>query len=125
MRIPIRYNTFARVLLTLVGAPPSWSYLETRGDAVDVRMSWAFRATFPRDCVASVERRERRTISLGAHGFGGRALVNGAWSPLATITLREPTRAWLAGIPIRLRELTVSVDDPDALRAELLPAPVL
>jgi hypothetical protein len=125
VRIPISMNRFGRVVLTLVGIPASSSYVEVDGDAVRVRLGWGFSASFRRDDIASIAPTSRRTISLGAHGWRGRWLVNGAWSPLATVTLRAPVRAWVMGVPVQLRELIVSVDDPDALRADLVGATTL
>ena len=58
-------------------------------------------------------------VTAGAHGWRGRWLVNGASSPIVAIRLRSPTRAWVAGYPVRLREVLVSVADPDALIAAL------
>jgi hypothetical protein len=118
-------NGFGRVVLALVGVPASQAYIERDGDTVRVRLGWSFVTTFPVGAIESVAPATRRTVSLGAHGFGGRVLVNGAWWPLAVITLREPVRARLAGIPISVRELTVSVEDPDALRADLVGAEAL
>ncbi len=57
--------------------------------------------------------------SRGAHGWRGRWLVNGAGDGLVVIDISPPARARVTGVPVRLRELTVSVEDPDALAAEL------
>jgi hypothetical protein len=78
-----------------------------------------FRAEFPRSAVRSVERDDRRVVSRGVHGWRGRWLVNGAGTGLVRITLDPPQRARTTGIPVRLRELTVNVDDPAALIAAL------
>lgn len=124
MRIPIRCSAFGRVLLTLVGAPPSADHLDVGDDAVEVRMAWAFRATIPRSAIESVVRDDRHYVSLGAHGWGGRWLVNGASGPIVVITLRDAVSARVAGFPVRLRELLVSVDDPDAVVELLAPTTV-
>lgn len=124
MRIPIRCNAFGRVLLTSIGAPPALDRLDIDEESVRVRLSYAFRTTIPRRLVESVRRDDRRSVSLGAHGWRGRWLVNGAWSPIVVIRLRTPVRAWVVGFPVRLRELLVSVDDPDAVIELLAPASV-
>jgi hypothetical protein len=82
-------------------------------------MGWAFRARFPRAAVLRAARLDRRVFSRGVHGFGGRWLVNGAGGPILAITLDPPQRARVVGLPLRLRELLVSVDDPAALAARL------
>lgn len=74
-----------------------------------------FHAEFPRSAVSAVERDDRRTVSRGVHGWRGRWLVNGAGTDLVRITLDPVQRARTTGIRVRLRELTVNVDDPDAL----------
>ena len=87
-----------------------------------------FRAELPRASIRS-PRRVANQISIGVHGGRGRWLVNGASGPLVAISLDPPTRARVYGIPVhagipygipvRLRELLVSVDDPDAVIAQL------
>jgi hypothetical protein len=58
--------------------------------------------------------------SVGAHGWGGRWLVNGARGPIVSIEIDPPVHARTILIPNGLRELQVSVDDPDALVAALV-----
>ncbi len=118
-RIPIKYANAWRWFLTILGAPPRWADLRVDGRGrVRVRMSFFFRTRFDRANVADVAR-YRTCVSVGAHGWDGRWLVNGAHRPIAAITLREPVRARVLGFPVHLRELLVSVDDVAALRAAL------
>jgi hypothetical protein len=49
------------------------------------------------------------------HGWAGRYLVNGSGRNLVSIGLDPPQRARVIGFPVRVRELTVSVDDPAGL----------
>lgn len=105
-------------MLILLGLTPSRSYLEIDPDLVRVRMSWGFRADIPRRSIRSL-RRLGSTINIGVHGWRGRWLVNGAAGPLVALAVEPPSRARALGFPIRLRELIVSVDDPDAVVAEL------
>ena len=81
-------------------------------------MGWGFRADIPRPSMRA-PRRVPNAISIGVHGWCGRWLVNGASRPLVSIQLRSPTRAWVVGYPVRLREVVVSTADPDALIAAL------
>lgn len=119
MRIPIRFANPWRWLLTILLLPARFSYIRIDGDTVKVRMGWAFRAKFPRSSVQAVSD-HRPVVSIGAHGWNGRWLVNGAHRPIATITLSPPTYGRLIGFPVALRELLVSVDDRDVLRLALL-----
>ena len=118
MRIPIRYGSPWRWFLPILLLPARAAYLQIDGDVVKVRMGWAFRAKFPRRDVTDVAK-HRPVLSIGVHGWRGRWLVNGANRPIATIRLAQPVRGRVAGFPVTVRELLVSVDDRDALR-ELL-----
>ena len=70
---------------------------------------------FRRSDVSSAAPADIRPLSRGVHGFGGKWLVNGAGRGILRIELRSPPRAYVMGIPLRLRELLVSVGDPAAL----------
>jgi hypothetical protein len=118
-RTPIRFGRL-KPLFTLLGLMSGASYLDIGPDRVRVRMGWAFAADVPRSSIQSV-RRVRNAISIGVHGWRGRWLVNGAAGPLVALAIEPAARARALGYPVRLRELTVSVDDPDALVAELGP----
>ena len=120
-RFPIRYSFGKGLVLRLVGAPKRWAYVEVGDERVRVRMSWAFRAKFDRSLIESVSRAPRVRVTAGAHGWRGRWLVNGASRPIVSIRLDEPVRAWVAGYPVHLREVSVSVADPDGLIAALSP----
>ena len=115
MEIPISFNRFSRVLMTPLGFGPRHSRLTLGPDDVAVRLGWAFRATVPRASITEAVERTERVLSLGAHGWRGRWLVNGANSGLVTITIDPPARARVLGVPVRLRELTVSVAVPSDL----------
>ena len=119
MRIPIRYSNPWHWLLTILLLPARFSYIRIDGDTVKVRMGWAFRTKFPVASVDSVTE-HRPVISIGAHGWRGRWLVNGAHRPIAVITLSPATTARLIGYPVAVRQLSVSVDDRDVLRLALL-----
>jgi hypothetical protein len=119
-RIPIRFGRL-KALFTALGITPGHAYLDVGQELVRVRMGWGFRAEVPRTSIRSV-RRARNTVSIGVHGWRGRWLVNGASGPLAAIAIEPSAPARVMGLPIRLRELIVSVEDPDAVIAALSPA---
>jgi hypothetical protein len=73
----------------------------------------------PRTSVRSAMRAPDSPLSIGIHGWGGRWIVNGAASPMVAISIAPPARARVLGFPVSLRELRVSVDDPEALVAAL------
>lgn len=122
MQYPISFSRPMRILMTVLACGPGASRVIVDDDVVEVRMGWAFRSRFDRTAVASARSwppEQRRPMSRGAHGWGGRWLVNGSGDGLVTITLDPPARAHTIGIAVQLRELTVSVEDPDALVGEL------
>jgi hypothetical protein len=58
--------------------------------------------------------------SWGAHGWRGRWLVNGSSKGIVQLDLEPRQRAWLLGIwPISLRELYVSLTDPDGFLSDV------
>jgi hypothetical protein len=118
-RLPIRFGHL-EPLFRLLGITPSSSYVDIGPDRVRVRMGWAFGAELPRTSIRSA-RRVPNAISIGVHGWRGRWLVNGAAGPLVAVAIDPPAPARVLGVPVRLRELVVSVDDPDALIRALSP----
>ena len=117
MRTSISYGRI-RPLLWVVGFLQRWSWVEITDGQILVRMSWGFRAAIPIESVQHVGRWEGRApLSIGVHGWRGRWLVNGSRRGLVTIDVAPPSRARVIGVPVRLRELTVSVDEPAALVA--------
>ena len=120
-RFPIRFSPANSILFRGLLIPPSSSFVELSDDTIRVRLSWAFSARIPRRLVATAGPGKPPTIRLtaGAHGWGGRWLVNGAPDGIVALELSEPVRAFTAGFPIRLRHLAVSLEDPDAFLAAL------
>lgn len=118
-RFPIRFDSLYGLLSSLLLVPPSTSYVEVGDGQVVVRMGWAFRAKFPLAAVAKTSLLDKNPISRGAHGWGGRWLVNGSGQGIVVIDLDPVQRALMTGIPVRLKQLMVSVTDPEALRAAL------
>ena len=121
MRFPIRFSSGNGILFRGLLITPSGSYAELGDDTIQVRLGWAFSARIPRPLVARAGpgRRPRIPLTAGAHGWAGRWLVNGAPDGIVAIELTEPVRAFVAGFPIRLRHLAVSLEDPDGFLAAL------
>jgi hypothetical protein len=118
-RFPISFDRWYAVLSSLLGLPPASAYVDLDSTRVEVRMGWAFRARFPRSAVSSTSALDIRPLSRGVHGFGGRWLVNGSGRGVLSIHVNPVQRAYVMGIPVRLRELLVSVSAPPALAAAL------
>jgi hypothetical protein len=114
---PIPHRGPYRLLGSALGARAA--AVDVGADEVTVTYGPWFRARFPRSAFVDVAPDTRRTVSRGVHGWRGRWLVNGAGTGLVRITLDPPQRARTTGVSIRLRELTVNVEDPAALVAAL------
>ena len=115
---PLRYGVL-RLLLTVLGMGPGLSGAELEGDTLRVRMGWAFRATIPVDGITGARPRQGLVGGIGVHGWRGRWLVNGATTGLVVLAIDPTVRAWATGVPVRLRELTLSLEDPDGFLAAL------
>lgn len=118
-RFSIRFEWWYAILSSVLLMFPAYSYVEVDADEVRVRMGWGFRARFPKSAVTSTVENLNWTISRGVHGFGGRWLVNGSGRGILTINLVQPQRGYVAGIPVWLRQLMVSVVEPAALATAL------
>lgn len=120
-RFPIRFTSANGVLFRGLLIPPSSAYVELDETTLTVRMGWAFSARIPRRLIraAGPGRPPAIRLTAGAHGWAGRWLVNGAPDGIVTIDLSEPFRASVSGFPIRLKELSVSLDDPHGFVAAL------
>ncbi|HEY5025529.1 MAG TPA: hypothetical protein VII76_11185 [Acidimicrobiales bacterium] len=113
-----RYGAL-RPLLTVLGMGPGSSRVELEGDTLRVDMGWAFRAKIPVHQITGITPRTGLVGGIGVHGWRGRWLVNGATTGLVVISIDTGVRAWATGIPVRLHELTLSLEDPDAFSVAL------
>jgi hypothetical protein len=114
-RFRIRY-TGVNHAMAVLGLVPGNSLVDVFEDRVEVRMGWAFRATIERSSIQSVSDDRESVTGWGAHGWRGVWLVNGSSSGIVRIELEPPGKAKVCGIPVELRVLRVSVEDPVGLR---------
>ena len=124
-RFPIRFSPGNRVLFRCLLIWPSSSYVEFDGETLRVHMGWAFSARIPRHLVARAGPGKPPFIrfTAGAHWWGrGRWLVNGSPDGIVDVELSDPVRAFCI-VPIRLKMLSVSLEDPEGFLAALGAAP--
>jgi hypothetical protein len=121
-RFPIRFTGLSRAM-TLLGLGPGRSGIEVDEQMLRVRMGWGFHLDAPLVTVRDARLDDRRVWNWGVHGWRGRWLVNGSSSGIVRIDLDPPRRARTLGIPISVRELRVSVEDPRGLVAALATRP--
>jgi hypothetical protein len=114
----LRYGLL-RPLLSVLGVGPAFSGVEFDGPNLVVRMGWAFRARVPLASIQNVQRSANRWSGIGVHGWGGWWLVNGSVAGIVRIEIDPPARARVIGVPVRLRTLEVSLQDPDGAVAAL------
>jgi hypothetical protein len=113
-RFPIRFSGPNKGM-AMLGIDPHACRVEVDEGQLSVYLGWAFRLRAPLADVRSAEPDPDRVWGWGAHGWRGTWLVNGSSSGLVRITLDPPAHAHTAGVPVTVRVLRVSVDDPDAL----------
>ena len=123
VRFPITFNPWYRLLSSALGLFPSRAYVQIQGEQVEVRMGWAFRARFRRSDISSAAPLDIRPLSRGVHWLRGCWLVNGAGRGILRIQLSPAQRAYTIGLPIRLRELLVSVSDAPRVATALAGSP--
>lgn len=112
---PISFDRPSSILLAVLRLGRDDARIEVEDLEITVKMGWAFDTVIPRATVASVRALERRVISRGVHGWGGDWLVNGAGSGLVRIDMEPRVRGRVSRLPVRVRSVTVSVEDPTAL----------
>ncbi len=127
MPTDLRYDRWFLPFSAPLGLGPGQSDLHIENGNLHVKMGWGFRATIPLGSIkkASIKNDEPnrdRVYSYGVHGWRGRWLVNGSAKGIVELTLGPPVRAHVAGVPVTVRTLWVSVTDPDALIAAAAPS---
>jgi hypothetical protein len=117
------YSAFMKLLMTPLFAGPRHSTIRVDADRVSVRMGrrgWAFVAEVPRTSIVQANPVRGPVWGWGAHGWRDRWLVNGSSRGLVQLTIapKAPGRCLL--FPLRIGELTLSVDHPDAFVGAVL-----
>lgn len=121
-RFAVSFNRITRIILGLNLMGPARCLVVLDNDALTVRFGaggWAFRAHVPRACIVRAARSDRRVTGWGVHGWRGRWLVNGSSRGIVELTIEPSRRACVCGFPVKLRQLRISLEDPQALLAAL------
>lgn len=113
LRFTFRMARTLGPLFAVLGMGRSRSWVVVGDGHVDVRMGSAFRVRVPLSSVVAARRRPYVWWAYGVHGFRGRWIVNGSGHGIVVLELSPPGRARLGPLGIRLRELWVSLEDPD------------
>src|SRR3954452_11262020 len=110
--LAISYDPALRPVFTVLGLGPRFSHVTVTPDELQVRLGWGFRATVPRAAVRDAATDSGRVGGWGAHGGQGRWLVNGSSDGLVKVSIDPAATARVAGWPVRLRELRLSLEAP-------------
>jgi hypothetical protein len=126
-RFGLSFSPFMTAVMTPMLAGPRRCHVVVTPDRLSVEMGtggWAFSGTVPRSSITRVVRVTGPVWAWGAHGWRGRWLVNGSSRGLVQITIKPAASGRCLMFPITLRELTVSLDEPDQFVAALGEHPV-
>ena len=113
---PFRFGGAMRGLATLFGG--RHATVTVTDDALAVRDGVMFTINVPLTAVRAAARTPSAWWwGIGAHGWKRRWVVNGSSRDLVLLTLDPEQRGRTLGIPVRVRELVLSVEDPDGFMA--------
>lgn len=115
----IRYTPALVPIYRMLGLGPAKSGVWVSADSVRITMGWSFRAEIPRKAMREISPDCGAVTGWGVHGWRGRWLVNGSSSGLVRLEIEPDVRAWIMGIPVRLRTLRLSLVAPDELTSML------
>lgn len=125
-RFPIRFNRWTCLLFPLGGHGPAVTYVELSGETVSVRAGWVFHAEIPQTSVVRVSRCENPWWNIGGTqtDLRGSWAVSGSYRQIVALDLDSRTRGRVFSlVPISLRRVLLSLDDPDGFLAEVASAP--
>lgn len=118
-RFEFRYDRWCGWILGAVGSGRRFSRVAVTETELDVRLGPAFRGVISRESIRSARRWRGLVFGWGAHGWRGRWLVNGSSKGIVVLQIDPPGSGRVIGFPVTVRELAVSVEDPEGLCAAL------
>lgn len=122
MRFALSFNTFTKVLFTVLGAGPGHAWAEVKAGTVRAQLGWSGHITVPQSRIASAERVDSIPwwLGFGMHGNGsGTWAINGSSDGVVKLTFSEPANGRVLIFPIRPRALYLSLEDRDSFIAAL------
>lgn len=114
-----RYDRWCGSILGLFGSGRRFSRVRVGEDVVDVRLGIAFQGTVDRSAIQGAHRWTGRVFGWGAHGWRGRWLVNGSSKGIVVLEIDPAARSRVLGFPVKVRELALSLEEPEAFAAAL------
>lgn len=114
-----RYDRWCGWILGIFGSGRRLSRVIVTDSDLDVQLGIAFRAVVPRSSLVSASRWTGPVLGWGAHGWRGRWLVNGSSKGIVVLHVEPAARGRVLGFPVSLRELAISMEDPEGLATAL------
>ena len=108
-----RYDRWCGWILGLFGSGRRFSRVVVDDASIDVRLGIAFRGRVDRSAVTGIRPWHGRVLGWGAHGWRGKWLVNGSSKDIVVLDVEPPGAALVLGFPVSVRELALSLEDPD------------
>ena len=121
-KFELSFNKFMRIVMTPLLTGPRHCRVVLTADRLDVKMGlggWAFAVKVPRKSVSAVERVSGPVLGWGAHGWRGQWLVNGSSQGLVRVTIDPAGRGRCLIVPIKVKRLTLSLEEPDEFVAAI------
>ncbi len=119
-RFAFRYALPLLPLFWLLGMGPASSSLRLDDITLRVRMGPWFRCSVPRTAIRHAVHAPDSWWAIGVHtDFAGHWVVNGSPRGMVQVRLEPPAAGAFFGIPIRVRWLSLGLEDPDGFLAAL------
>lgn len=119
MRFEFAYDRWCGWILGALGSGRRFSRVLVTDNELDVELGLAFRGVISRESIQSARRWQGRVLGWGAHGWRGHWLVNGSSKGIVVLEVDPPGAARVLGFPVTIRELALSVEDPEGLSEAL------
>ena len=120
----LSFNRIIAVITTPLLAGQRHCSVHVGDEAMTVRMGlggWVFDAVLPLSSIVEVAQATGAVMSWGAHGWRGRWLVNGSSQGLVRVRIDPRAQGRCLGFPLRLRELVLSLEDPNGFITAVQP----
>lgn len=118
-RFAFRYDRWCGWILGALGSGRRFSRVVVTAVDLDVGLGPAFQAVISRRSIQSARRWQGLVFGWGAHGWRGRWLVNGSSKGIVVLEIDPPGRGRVLGFPVEIRELGLSLEDPEGLCGSL------
>lgn len=118
-RFAFRYDRWCGWILGVFGSGRRLSRVILTDSELDVRLGIAYRSVVRRSTIVSLHRWTGPVYGWGAHGWRGGWLVNGSSKGIVVLHIEPAARGRVLGFPVKLRELAISMETPEALVAAL------